>query len=135
MQIFKRIAQSLEPYQRLIGELRENKSPILMVGASDIHKAHLIHTAADDLSGSAILITHDEPSARVLVENINAMAGEERAVLFPERDLNLRQQHSIPQGPMPPTILALSLSPICLNSMRQCSLAPNLFKRSRKSTL
>ena len=95
MQIFKRIAQSLEPYQRLIGELRENKSPILMVGASDIHKAHLIHTAADDLSGSAVLITHDEPSARALVENINAMAGEERAVLFPERDLNLRQMDAV----------------------------------------
>ena len=50
-------------------------------------------------------------------------------------DLNLLQQHSIPHGPIPPIILALSLSPIWRNSIRQCNWEPSIFNNSLKSTL
>ena len=95
MKLFKRIAQACEPYQRLLEELREGKSPVLMVGASEIHKAHFIYAAADELSGPALILTHDEQTARSFVENINAMAGDERAVLYPERDFNLREMDAV----------------------------------------
>jgi len=95
MKLFKRIAQACGPYQRLLEELREGKSPVLMVGASEIHKAHFIYAAADELPGPALILTHDEQTARGLVENINAMAGDERAVLYPERDFNLRQMDAV----------------------------------------
>ena len=95
MKLFKRIAQACEPYRKLLDDLREGKSPVLMVGASEIHKAHFIYAAADELPGPALVLTHDEQTARGFVENINAMAGAEPAVLYPERDFNLRQMDAV----------------------------------------
>ena len=69
MKLFKRIAQACEPYQRLLEELREGKSPVLMVGASEIHKAHFIYAAADELPGPALILTHDEQSARFYIRS------------------------------------------------------------------
>lgn len=91
MKFFSAIANELPQYSRLIENLKSQKSPTLLVGASEIHKAHFISSAVAELDKCSIVVTPDEPSARILVEDINAMLGGETAFLYPARDFALRQ--------------------------------------------
>ncbi len=91
MKLFKRIAAGLPQFQRLTENLSAGRTPTLLVGASEIHKAHLIYAAAEELGRTVLVITHEESMARGLMEDINAMAGEEIAFLYPTKDFALRQ--------------------------------------------
>ena len=89
MNLFAQIAHALPAYRSLVKSLKDGRSPVLLVGASEIHKAHLLCGAFDEFAGSMLVLTHDEPSARALIHNINAFFDDERAVLYPQRDFNL----------------------------------------------
>lgn len=91
MKIFSTIAGKLPQFVKLVENMSSKKSPTLLVGASEIHKAHFIFAANDGLKGNTIVITHDEPSARMLVDDINSMEGKTIAFLYPARDFTLRQ--------------------------------------------
>ncbi len=88
MKFFQNIAQKIPQFNELVQNI-EN-SPNLVVGLSSIHKAHFSFALQQSLNKQMIIITHDEAEARVLCEDINAMAGEEIAAFYPSRDFNLR---------------------------------------------
>ena len=48
---------------------------------------------------------------------------------------NVEQHIGLPQGPSPPSILASSLTPICLSSIRVLNIVARSFTSSLKSTL
>ncbi len=91
MKLFKQIANEMPQFVQLMNNFKENKTPTLLVGASEVHKAHFIYASNSEMNKKTIVITHDEPSARVLVEDMNAMEGGEIAFLYPARDFTLRQ--------------------------------------------
>lgn len=51
----------------------------------------MIYAQYEKLKKQSLVITNDEANARALVEDINAMAGEDIAFLYPSRDFTLRQ--------------------------------------------
>ncbi|WMJ22067.1 transcription-repair coupling factor [Paludicola sp. MB14-C6] len=91
MKLYRHIASELEQFKSLVSNLESGKNPTLVVGLSQIHKAHFIYSTQDTLKKQTLIITHDELSARVLVEDINAMQGDTIAYLYPTRDFALRQ--------------------------------------------
>lgn len=92
MKLFKRIAGELPQYERMLADLQNKTSPVLLLGASGIHKAHLLYAAAEDSGKQILVIADDEAAARALTDDINAMSGTEIAWLYPERDFTLRQR-------------------------------------------
>jgi len=91
MRLFQRIAEELPQFERMMEHLSRGETPALLIGASEIHKAHFIAAACTKLRGSVLVLTHDEAMARTLAGDINAMAGEGTAFLYPARDFTLRQ--------------------------------------------
>ncbi len=91
MKLYSRIANELPQFRQLMDNLQAKKSPTLMVGLSQIHKAHFTFATHDNTKKQMLVITHDEPSARTLVDDINAMQGDDIAFLYPARDFVLRQ--------------------------------------------
>ena len=67
---------------------------MLCVGLSAIHKAHFI-CAASELEEPILVVTQDEAAAARLSFDINAMAREERSILFPSRDFTYRQMEGV----------------------------------------
>lgn len=91
MKLFKQIANQLPQFVHLMENFKLKKSPTLVVGASEIHKAHFIYTSSSINKNQTLVITHDEPTARMIVDDINAMEDEEIAYFYPARDFTLRQ--------------------------------------------
>lgn len=92
MKLYTHIASQLEQFNGLLLNIKANRAPSLVVGLSGVHKAHFIFATQDILEKQVLVITHDEPSARAIVEDINAMQGDNTiAYLYPARDFNLRQ--------------------------------------------
>lgn len=111
MELYKHIAQKLPPFQTLLSDLTDDKatkSPALIVGLSQIHKAHFAYSLQQISKKPTLIITHDELSARNIVSDINAMQGlntdidlngdkqseNQLAFLFPARDFCLRQSET-----------------------------------------
>ncbi|MEG1027716.1 MAG: transcription-repair coupling factor, partial [Oscillospiraceae bacterium] len=88
MKFFQNIAQKIPQFNELVQNI-EN-SPNLVVGLSSIHKAHFSFALQQSLNKQMVIITHDEAEARILCDDINAMAGEEIAAFYPSRDFNFR---------------------------------------------
>ena len=91
MKLFSQIANQLPQFVQMIDNFKTGKTPTLLVGASEIHKAHFIYASYCQTQKATIVITQDEPTARVLVEDINAMDASEMAFLYPAREWTLRQ--------------------------------------------
>lgn len=91
MKLFYKIAESLPQFQKLCSCVSKGTTPTLLVGASEVHKAHMIFSQYQALEKQTLVITFDEANARALVEDINAMVGEDIAFLYPSRDFTLRQ--------------------------------------------
>lgn len=95
MKLFSMVAQNLEQYQKIIENLNAARTPMLCVGLSAIHKAHFIYAASEELEGPILVVTQDEAAASRLSFDLNAMAGEERSILFPSRDFTYRQMEGV----------------------------------------
>ena len=91
MDFFISSAKQNSDYKRLSDYLSKNPElPALVTGVSHIHKAHFIGALISDESGMpALVITESEGEAQKLVQDINAMTGEETALLYPARELLL----------------------------------------------
>lgn len=90
MKLYTHIAKELEQFNAMVKNIKENKKS-LVVGVSQIHKAHFAYASAIELDSRVLVITEDEAEARVITEDINAMHGENIALFYPSRELNLRQ--------------------------------------------
>ena len=78
--------QNLPAFGLACDALRAGKSPLLLDGLAAVHKAHFIAALTHTLGRGAVVLTADEASATRLAEDINRFYGEERALLYPERE-------------------------------------------------
>ena len=90
-----RMLQNLTAYSLARDALRAGKAPLLLDGAAAIHKAHLTAALCNDLGRGAVILTADEAAATRLAEDINRFFGEERALLFPEREFTYHSVESV----------------------------------------
>ncbi|MBQ1263297.1 MAG: hypothetical protein IIX89_03295, partial [Oscillospiraceae bacterium] len=74
-------------FSALIGALKKGSTPISLSGGGDIHKAHIVSAAAQELGGKNLFLCRNESIGRQLCRDVNAFAGYEIAVFYPERDL------------------------------------------------
>jgi len=91
MELFLKAAQDNREYKRLCGYLDENNTlPALVTGLSHIHKAHFIAAlmSREELL-PALVIAESEAEAQRLCLDINMMCGEEKALLYPAKELAL----------------------------------------------
>ncbi len=90
MKLFTKIFEQLTPFCQMEDCLVQGRTPFLCVGLSSIHKAHFLTGFYQRQKQPFLAITRDEGIATRLMEEINRMAGEKLAVLFPYRDISYR---------------------------------------------
>lgn len=95
MKLFTHIASQIPQFEALANNLKTNKTPTLVVGLSQIHKAHFSASISQTLGHPLLIITDDEQNARSFTEDINSMQGEQVAFLYPARDFTLRQVETV----------------------------------------
>ena len=87
--------QNLPAFGLACDALRAGKSPLLLDGLAAVHKAHFIAALTHTLGRGAVVLTADEASATRLAEDINRFYGEERALLYPEREFTYHAVESV----------------------------------------
>ena len=70
----------------------EGKTPVLVTGLSGVHKAHWIVSLSALLQKGGLVVAPDEAAATRIAEDINIMAGEGAAVLYPSRELTFHDE-------------------------------------------
>lgn len=92
MKLYEKIAAQIPQFSEIADAVDKNLTPLLAVGLSAVHKAHLIEglSAAFPQGRAAVVITEDEQNAARLCEDINNMTGSETALLYPAKELALR---------------------------------------------
>lgn len=96
MRFLSTIIKELPEFKAMENNLAQNITPSLIVGGSDIHKAHFI-LGASETKKPILVITPDENMARRLVEDINSLAGvssSKVAYLYPTKDFSLRLEET-----------------------------------------
>ena len=91
MEFFLKAAERNNEYLRLCKYLDKHEPlPALVTGLSHIHKAHFIAALLSKAELLPVLvIAESEGEAQKLCLDINAMLGEERALLYPAKELAL----------------------------------------------
>ncbi len=93
MNIFLETASRLEHYKDIKNCLLKGYTPAAVTGVSGIHKAML--TAALSSLGKCLLICADEADATKMVSDMNEMAGEQIACVYPAKDMNFAYMEGI----------------------------------------
>ncbi len=91
MSLFTRLLSDLDSYQEIKNAVSSARLPAMVIGLSAVHKAQWALALAEETGRQIVLLTGEEAEAHRLCEDVNAMAGGERAVLYPVRDLQFRQ--------------------------------------------
>ena len=86
MNIFSVMCSQLPVYKELTSCLENRWLPCAVTGVSNIHKAQLVGELSSHKP--VLVVCDDEASATRLTADINEMAGEEIACLYPARDFN-----------------------------------------------
>ncbi len=94
MQLYNQLFSRLPEYARLRAAA-EDRLSCDAVGLSPIHKAGLVHTLVSDTGKNALCIVADEAEGRRLCEDLNAMSGEDVALLFCSRDFTFRSVEGV----------------------------------------
>lgn len=92
---FAQLLDGLTEYQALLTALKEEKTPALVTGLSQIHKAQFGYSIAQTCNKSIIIITPDEPTALKLCEDINYISCDEIALYYPSRDFTFRDVQGV----------------------------------------
>ena len=87
--------QNLAAFSSACQALRAGKSPLLLDGLAAVHKAHFAAALCRELGRGAVLLTDEEAAATRLMEDINRFYGEERALLYPEREFTYHSVESV----------------------------------------
>ncbi|MEG0571003.1 MAG: transcription-repair coupling factor, partial [Oscillospiraceae bacterium] len=95
MKLYQHLCNMLPQFEEMLSNINNNTSPTLIVGLSDVHKAHFIFSTAMETQKKVLVLTRDEQTARRFVEDINAMNGKEIAYVYPARDFTFRQVESV----------------------------------------
>lgn len=91
MDFFLSSAKQNADFMRLNDYLKTNTPlPALVTGVSHIHKAHFISALISEPHERPVLVVAEsEGEAQRLTQDINAMCGEEKALLYPAKELIL----------------------------------------------
>lgn len=96
MKLYEKTARNLLSFTQMTEAIQNHNTPVLMVGMSEVHKAHFIYAAAMEQQMPVLVVTEDEAVARRMCEDVNIMAGgEEIAFLYPEREFTFRQVETV----------------------------------------
>lgn len=95
MEYFTKLAQNIPEYARAEKAMKNPLRPSLVTGLAGIHKAHLLSRLALCGEAPVLVITKSEADAVRLVSDINTFSGEERAVLFPAKDMILGETEAV----------------------------------------
>ena len=95
MKLYGKLFELVEDFENLLTAVQEGRTPAYLSGVSQVHKAHLYVGMQEKLGKPALILTSDELAARRLCEDLNSMAGENAAVLFPARDFTFRSVDSV----------------------------------------
>ncbi len=110
MEFFRNAAQNNADFVRLQEYLEKNNKndslPAMLTGVSHIHKAHFIAALTNE--EPTLVITDSEAAAQRLCMDINALLGEERALLYPEKELVLGNTGTVSREYEHKRIFALS---------------------------
>ena len=94
--------QNLAAFSSACQALRAGKSPLLLDGLAAVHKAHFAAALCRVLGRGAVLLTDEEAAATRLMEDINRFYGEERALLYPEREFTYHSVESVSRALLRP---------------------------------
>lgn len=94
MQIFKEVIKQLGTFDELEKALSNGMSPCSVTGVSSIHKAQFI-LGIQEKDSPILVIVEDEAVARRISTDINEMAGEAIAALYPAKDFTFAKIDSI----------------------------------------
>lgn len=89
MKLFTKVISRLEEFERLDQAVDNGRLPAMVVGLSAVHKANFI-AGLYEKYGKSLVLTNDETAAAKLCDDLNAMLGEERALLYPAKDFVFR---------------------------------------------
>ena len=87
------LISSAPQYRMLLAAMAKRGWPAQMTGLGHIHKAAV--TAALSETGPFIVVTPDEAMATRLCEDVNAFAGEEKALVYPAREFTFRDVEGV----------------------------------------
>ena len=86
MKGFTELLTGMPEFQRLKRALETRATPVLATGLPNVHKAHLIASLVGALGKGGLVVVPDEAAATRMCEDLNIMAGEGTAALFPSRE-------------------------------------------------
>ena len=89
MKFLDNILFGMEEYRNLERSVRTGKTPCMVTGLSNIHKAHLIHSMCKRLGRKALVLASDEGEASRICSDLNAMGT--KALFYPARDMTFRE--------------------------------------------
>ena len=86
MEGIEQLLTGLPEFRRIMEAVERQETPVLATGLSGVHKAHVIVSITRLLEKRGLVLVQDEANAMRICEDINIMAGEGTAVLFPSRE-------------------------------------------------
>ncbi len=84
MDIFDKILQKTDFYNDLYNTAAGGYTPLAVTGVAGIHKAHIAKTLSADTS--VLMVCSDEAAAVKAAQDINTLASERIACVFPEKE-------------------------------------------------
>ncbi len=93
MEFLWHVLERTEEYRSLRRSVKAGRTPVMAVGLSAVHKAHLVCTLCKDLQKRALLLASDESEGARMVSDLTAMGL--RARFYPSRDFNFRDKTSV----------------------------------------
>ncbi len=87
--------QALPAFGEILKALESGRTPLYLQGLAAIHKAHWLYALTAATGRGALVLCPDEGTATRMAEDLNRMAGEERALLFPEREFIYHAMESV----------------------------------------
>ncbi len=95
MEGFSQLLTGYSEFERMAQAMASGNTPVLATGLAAVHKAHWVVSMAARLKKGGLVIAPDEASAIKLMEDMNIMAGEEAAILFPSRELTFQEVEGV----------------------------------------
>ena len=87
MSCYSKLLKNCTEYKDVLRYLETGLAPSGVTGLPSAPKAHLIHSLCEDLSRRAVVVLHDEASARKFASDINEFCGlGKKAFFYPARD-------------------------------------------------
>ena len=93
--MMEQLISSWEEFKTVKTALQEGRSPVLLTGGVQVHKAQFLAALCRKMGKGALVITPDEQSAVRLCEELNLFFGEPLAVHYPERELTLAEVEGV----------------------------------------